>query len=115
MPQFGLVVLVLMILDAANLHAAKPAERKPGQVRESLSYIRQDRILRLTVIAMFVVFIAAYNLQVMMLLVASRMLGGSFLIIAAVCATTAAVTAGVWLKYEHPKSCKRANAIQRQA
>jgi MFS family permease len=75
--SFGLVVLVLMILDVARLHMGLPAERKPGQVREGLSYIGQDRVLRLTVIAMSVVFVAAYNFQVMVPLLASCMLGGS--------------------------------------
>src|SRR5271155_2276138 len=75
--SFGLVVLVLMILDVANLHVTRPAERKPGQVREGLSYIRQDHVLRPTVIAMSVVFVAAYNFQVMVPLFTSRMLGGS--------------------------------------
>jgi MFS family permease len=75
--SFGLVVLVLKILDVANLHVTIPAERKPGQVREGLSYIRRDRVLRLTVIAMSVVFVAAYNFQVMVPLFASRMLAGS--------------------------------------
>lgn len=75
--SFGLVVLVLVTLDVARLHATRPAERQPGQVREGLSYIRQDRVLRLTVIAMFVVFVGAYNLQVMVPLLSSRILGGS--------------------------------------
>jgi predicted MFS family arabinose efflux permease len=46
-------------------------------VRQGLSYIRHDPVLRLTVIAMSVIFIAAYNLQVMVPLVAARVLGGS--------------------------------------
>ncbi len=75
--SFGLVVLVLMILDVARLPVTRPGERKPGQVREGLSYIRQDRVLMLTVIAMSVIFIAAYNFQVMVPLVASRMFNGS--------------------------------------
>jgi MFS family permease len=75
--SFGLVVFVLVILDAARLHVTRPAKRKPGQVREGLSYIWQDRVLRLTVIAMSVVFIAAYNFQVLVPLIASRMLDGS--------------------------------------
>ena len=75
--SFGLVVLVLMILDVANLDVTRPAEQKPGQVPEGLSYIRQDRVLRLTMIAMSVVFVTAYNFQVMVPLFASRMLGGS--------------------------------------
>jgi MFS family permease len=75
--SFGLVVLVLMILDVARLHVTVPAERKPGQVREGLSYIRQDRALALTVTAMSVVFVAAYNFQVLVPLLTFRMLGGS--------------------------------------
>lgn len=74
--SFGLVVLVLMIVTAANLHVTRPAERKPGQVREALSYIRHDRALAVTVTAMAVVFAAAYNFQVVVPLLASRMLGG---------------------------------------
>jgi hypothetical protein len=52
-------------------------ERKPGQVREGLSYVRQDRVLALTVTAMSVVFVAAYNFQVLVPLLTFRMLGGS--------------------------------------
>jgi predicted MFS family arabinose efflux permease len=51
-------------------------KRKRGQVREGLSYIRKDRVLTLTVIATSVIFVAAYNFQVMVPLVASRILGG---------------------------------------
>jgi MFS family permease len=75
--SFALVVLVLMILEVARLHLAGPAERKRGQVREGMAYIRQDRVLTLTVITMSVIFIAAYNLQVMVPLLTFRMLGGS--------------------------------------
>jgi MFS family permease len=75
--SFSLVVLVLMILEVARLHLAGPAERKRGQVREGMAYIRQDRVLTLTVITMSVIFIAAYNLQVMVPLLTFRMLGGS--------------------------------------
>ncbi len=74
--SFGLVVLVLMILDVTRLHVTAPAERKPGQVREGLSYIRQDRVLALTVTAMSVIFVAAYNFQVLVPLLTFRMLGG---------------------------------------
>jgi MFS family permease len=75
--SFGFVVLVLMILDVARLHVTRPVEPKPEQVREGLRYIRQDNVLRLTVMAMSVVFVTAYNFQVMVPLLASRMLGGS--------------------------------------
>jgi MFS family permease len=75
--SFGLVVLVLIMLDVARLHVTRPAERKPGQVREGLSYIRKDRVLMLTVVTISIIFVAAYNFQVMMPLLASHMLGGS--------------------------------------
>ncbi|MCG8547577.1 MAG: MFS transporter, partial [Alphaproteobacteria bacterium] len=75
--SFGLVVLVLLALDTTRLHATEPAERRAGQVRETLSHIRQDRVLLLTVIAMSAVFIAAYNFQVMVPLLAYRVLDGS--------------------------------------
>src|SRR5215831_19231758 len=54
--SFGFVILVLLILDVGRLHVSRPADKKPGQVREGLSYIRQDPVLRLTVIAMTVIF-----------------------------------------------------------
>jgi len=75
--SFVLVVVVLVMLDVHRLHVSPPVERKPGQVREGLSYIRRDRVLMLTVIAMSLVFVIAYNFQVMAPLLASRMLGGS--------------------------------------
>lgn len=75
--SFGSVVLVLMMLDVGRLHVSPLVRRKRGQVLEGLSYIRQDRVLALTVIAMCVVFIAAYNFQVLVPLFASRVLGGS--------------------------------------
>lgn len=75
--SFAIVILVLRTLDVSRLHAARPVERQPGQVRQGLSYIRRDPVLRLTVITMSVIFIAAYNLPVMVPLVASRMLDGS--------------------------------------
>jgi MFS family permease len=75
--SFGGVVLALKILDVARLHGGKPVERKPGQVREGLAYIRQDRVLLPTTIAMSVVFVAAYNFQVLVPLLTSRMLGGA--------------------------------------
>ena len=73
----GLVVLALMIVDVERLHVTGRAERKPGQVREGLSYIRKDPVLSLTVMSMGVVFVTAYNFQVLLPLFAARMLNGS--------------------------------------
>jgi MFS family permease len=75
--SFGVGVLVLVMLDVTRLHTTRPVKREPGQVREGVSYTQQDRVLCLAVAAMSVIFIAAYNFQVMVPLVASRMLGGS--------------------------------------
>jgi MFS family permease len=74
--SFGGVVVVLLILDTAHLHSVAPADWKPGQLGEGLSYIRGDRVLFATVLAMSVTFIAAYNFQVVVPLLASRTLGG---------------------------------------
>jgi MFS family permease len=75
--SYCLVVVVLMTLNAARLHMTQPVGRKSGQVREGLSYIWHDRGLRLTVMVMSVVFVAAYNFQVIVPLIALRSLGGS--------------------------------------
>jgi len=75
--SFAIVIIVLMALDVRRLYAARPLERQPGQVREGLSYVWRDRVLRLTIATMSVIFIAAYNLQVMVPLVASALLDGS--------------------------------------
>lgn len=73
----GLVVLALVVLDIAALHVTGQAERKSGQVREGLAYIRKDPVLTLTVVSMGVVFVAAYNFQVLLPLFAARLLDGS--------------------------------------
>jgi MFS family permease len=73
----GLVVLALMILDVESLHVIGQAERKSGQVLEGLTYIRNDPVLILTVVSMGVVFVTAYNFQVLLPLFATRMLNGS--------------------------------------
>jgi MFS family permease len=75
--SFGLVVLVLMALEVGGLQAGRPVQRKTGQVREVLALLRRDHILGPTVVAMSVVFVAAYNFQVLVPLLVSRRLGGS--------------------------------------
>jgi MFS family permease len=75
--SFGLVVLALMSLDVALLHVTAPVERRAGQVREGLSYVWRDAVLRPTVLAMSAVFVAAYNFQVLVPLLTSRVLGGA--------------------------------------
>jgi predicted MFS family arabinose efflux permease len=75
--SFGLVVLALLTVDVARLHADRPVEAAPGQVREGLAYIWNDGVLRLTVVAMSTVFVAAYNFQVLVPLLTTRVLGGA--------------------------------------
>ena len=72
-----MVVLVLARLDVRQLQSDSPVARKPGQVREVLSLVRRDRILKLTVMAMSAVFVAAYNFQVLVPLLVSRRFDGS--------------------------------------
>jgi predicted MFS family arabinose efflux permease len=74
---FAIVVLALVMLVSPISDLTRPVKPKSGQVREGLSYIRHDHVLYLTVITMSVIFIAAYNFQVLVPLVASRMLAGS--------------------------------------
>jgi MFS family permease len=75
--SFGLVVLALLIVDRSRLHLGRPVDHAAGQVREGLAYIWHDDVLRLTVIAMSAVFVAAYNLQVLVPLFTERVLGGA--------------------------------------
>ena len=75
--SFGLVVLALLTVDVARLHADRRVEASAGQVREGLAYIWNDGVLRLTVIAMSAVFVAAYNFQLLVPLLTTRLLGGA--------------------------------------
>lgn len=73
----GFVVIAFLSLDRTRMHASQPTAPKPGQIGEGLSYIRSDPVLMCTVVAMLAVFSVAYNFQVMVPLLASRVLGGS--------------------------------------
>jgi MFS family permease len=75
--SFAVAVLALSTVDVAGLHAGKPVEASPGQVREGLAYVWNDSVLRLTVIAMSTVFVAAYNFQVLVPLLTTRLLSGA--------------------------------------
>jgi MFS family permease len=75
--SFGLVVVALIALDRKRLHSSKPSAPKPGQIREGLWSIRGDPVLLCTVAAMSAVFVAGYNFQVLVPLLASHSLGKS--------------------------------------
>ncbi len=74
---FALVVLVLAKLRRAELSPRTQAARTPGQVREGLVYVWREPVLAATAAIMIVVFVAAYNFQVSLALIAADTLGGN--------------------------------------
>src|SRR5437763_4150105 len=73
---FALVVVVLAMLRTEELSSRAPVARMPGQVRQGLSYVWADPVLATTSVVMTVVFVAAYNFQVSLALIASDVLSG---------------------------------------
>ncbi len=73
---FALVIVVLARLRIEDLSPRTPVPRAPGQIREGLSYVRADPVLATTSIVMTVIFVAAYNFQISLALVASDVLVG---------------------------------------
>jgi MFS family permease len=74
--SFALVVVVLARLRPAELSPRTPVPRASGQIREALIYVRNEPALAATMIIMTVVFIAAYNFQISLALIASDILLG---------------------------------------
>jgi MFS family permease len=73
---FALVVLVLANLRGAELVEQVRVPRKSGQIRQGLTYLRSEPTLAATSIIMTVVFIAAYNFQISLALIAADILAG---------------------------------------
>jgi MFS family permease len=74
--SFALVVIVLSRLRPTELSPRTPVPRSPGQIREALIYVRNEPALAASMIIMTVVFIAAYNFQISLALIASDILLG---------------------------------------
>ena len=73
---FGLVVLALGSMRRAGLVGRVLAPRAPGQVRQGLAYLCGQPVLATVSAVMIVVFIAAYNFQISLALIAADMLAG---------------------------------------
>jgi MFS family permease len=73
---FGLVVLVLANLRGAELVERVPVPRTSGQIRQGLTYLWGEPSLAATSVIMTVVFVAAYNFQISLALIASDILAG---------------------------------------
>jgi MFS family permease len=74
--SFALVVLVLATLNRSELAPRRPVGRLPGQIRQGLVYMRRDPVLAATSLVMIVIFVAAYNFQVAIALIARDMPAG---------------------------------------
>jgi MFS family permease len=74
--RLGLVVLVLANLRGTELVERVPVPRTSGQIRQSLTYLWGEPTLAATSVIMTVVFVAAYNFQISLALIASDILAG---------------------------------------
>jgi len=73
---FALVVAVLATLHTAELAPRTHVPRAAGQIREGLTYLCTEPVLAATSVIMLVVFVAAYNFQVSLALIAADTLAG---------------------------------------
>jgi len=74
--SFALIVAMLAVLRPQELSPRALAPKGHGQIGQGFRYVRNDSILAATCLVMIIVFIAAYNFQISLALVASS-LGGS--------------------------------------
>jgi MFS family permease len=73
---FALVVVVLAKLRGAELVERVLVPRTSGQIRQGLVYLWGEPTLAATSVIMTVVFVAAYNFQISLALIASNILAG---------------------------------------
>ena len=74
--SFGAVLLSLMLMSTAALYPARPASKKPGQIREGLRYVRSTPALLIPLIMIAVVGTLAWEFQVSLPLMATHVFGG---------------------------------------
>ena len=74
--SFALVVLMLATLRPHELSPRPLAPKQHGQIPQGLRYIRNDPVLAATCLVMLIVFVAAYNFQIALALLASNKLTG---------------------------------------
>jgi MFS family permease len=70
------VVVALLAMRPAELHARPRALRAPGQIREGIRYVWRTPALRLPMLIMLAVFLFAFNFTVLLPLLAVRDLSG---------------------------------------
>ena len=70
------VVVALLAMRPAELHARPRAPRAPGQIREGIRYVWRTPALRLPMLTMLAVFLFAFNFTVLLPLLAVRDLRG---------------------------------------
>jgi len=74
--SFGAVLLSLLAMRAAELYPARRASKKPGQIRAGLRYVRSTPGLLIPLVMIAVVGTLAWEFQVSLPLMATKVLGG---------------------------------------
>jgi MFS family permease len=74
--SFGAVLVSLAAMNGALLYPARPVKRKPGQIRQGLSYVRQTPELLIPLLMIALVGTLAWEFQVTLPLMASNVFHG---------------------------------------
>jgi MFS family permease len=74
--SFAAVLASLAAMNAALLYPAKPVKRMPGQVREGIRYVRDNRLLLIPLLMIALVGTLAWEFQITLPLMASNVFHG---------------------------------------
>jgi MFS family permease len=74
--SFGAVLVSLAAMNGALLYPARPVKRKRGQIRQGLRYVRQTPELLIPLLMIALVGTLAWEFQVTLPLMASKVFGG---------------------------------------
>jgi MFS family permease len=74
--SFGAVLVSLAAMSGALLYPARPVKRQRGQIRQGLSYVRQTPELLIPLLMIALVGTLAWEFQVTLPLMASKVFGG---------------------------------------
>jgi MFS family permease len=74
--SFAAVIASLAAMNAALLYPARPVRKRPGQIREGLRYVRETPELLIPLLMIALVGTLAWEFQVTLPLMASRVFGG---------------------------------------
>jgi predicted MFS family arabinose efflux permease len=75
--SFVFVVFSLLTMDASALRPSRPAERKPRQLREGLSYVASNQLLFVPLLMMGLTGMLTYEFQVSLPTLAKTLGGGA--------------------------------------